>query len=231
MLAAVERIIEDHLPGGSPGVDAPSMAQAIVRHVRITEPAGETATLAEPSDDPARRSAREDGAIVRVDDFETDDIAAMREQGDLPAFMRLRARPVRAPAAVMALWQRFPGPAGHKPGAWPSGTQRGPGRPELCDRAQCLAMAAPGEGSPCRCPRGSSPRAAALPGGRQPAQPRGYDAVGKISPRRTTRETTGASPAAEAGPDEDPAAREHQAGRRPSQREDGRHQALGTEPT
>ncbi|MET7489527.1 hypothetical protein [Streptomyces sp. NPDC005538] len=167
LLAAVERIIEDHLPGGSSGVDARSMAQAIVRQVRITEPAGETAALAEPPGDTAQRSAREDGASVRVDDFETDDIAAMREQGDLPAFMRLRARPVRAPAAVMALWQRFPGPAGHKPGAWPSGTQRGagyrqgPGPPELCDRARCLAKAAPGEGAPCQCPRGDSPHAAA----------------------------------------------------------------------
>jgi hypothetical protein len=106
-------------------------------------------------------------AGTAVDDFETDDIAAMREQGDLPAFMRLRVRPVRTPAAVMALWQRFPGPAGHKPGAWPSaappgaGSRQGPGQPELCDRARCLARAAPSEGDPCRCPRDSSPRAAA----------------------------------------------------------------------
>jgi len=55
LLAAVERIIEDHLPGGSSGVDARSMAQAIVRHVRIAETFGKTAPLAETLDDLARR--------------------------------------------------------------------------------------------------------------------------------------------------------------------------------
>jgi len=100
-----------------------------------------------------------------VDDFETNDIAAMREQGDLPAFIRLKIRPVRASAAVVALWQRFPGAAGHRPGAWPSATllgadyRRGPGEPELCDCARCLAMAAPCESDPCRCPLCGSPQA------------------------------------------------------------------------
>ncbi|MEU1077740.1 MULTISPECIES: hypothetical protein [unclassified Streptomyces] len=94
-----------------------------------------------------------------VEDFATDDIAAMREQGDLPAFMRLQIRPVRSPVQVVALWQRFSAPAGHKPGAWPSaaplGTdyRRAPGEPELCDCARCLALAAPCEEDPCRCPR------------------------------------------------------------------------------
>ncbi|MFJ9580918.1 hypothetical protein ACIRQF_31575 [Streptomyces sp. NPDC101191] len=39
LLADVERIIEDHLPGGSFGVDARSMTQAIVRPVRRIETA------------------------------------------------------------------------------------------------------------------------------------------------------------------------------------------------
>ncbi|MFD7958964.1 hypothetical protein ACFV4X_36500 [Streptomyces ardesiacus] len=94
-----------------------------------------------------------------VEDFATDDIAAMREQGDLPAFMRLQIRPARAPVQVMALWQRFSGPTGHKPGAWPSSAplgphyRRAPGEPDLCDCARCLALAAPCEDHPCRCPR------------------------------------------------------------------------------
>ncbi|MFI6278079.1 hypothetical protein [Streptomyces sp. NPDC050988] len=74
-LAAVERIIEDQLPGGSSGVDARSMAQAIVRHVRTTEPAGKTAALAElPGGSARRRPPRqavppdgEDGASARGD--------------------------------------------------------------------------------------------------------------------------------------------------------------------
>jgi hypothetical protein len=37
LVAVVERVIEDHLPGGSSGVDARSMAEAIVRRVRIEE--------------------------------------------------------------------------------------------------------------------------------------------------------------------------------------------------
>ncbi|MEU7031894.1 hypothetical protein AB0A60_35005 [Streptomyces sp. NPDC046275] len=94
-----------------------------------------------------------------VEDFATDDIAAMREQGDLPAFMRLQIRPVRSPVRVVALWQRFSGPAGHKPGAWPSAAplgadyRRAPGEPELCDCARCLTLATSCEGDPCRCPR------------------------------------------------------------------------------
>ncbi|MFF7953620.1 hypothetical protein [Streptomyces griseorubiginosus] len=100
-----------------------------------------------------------------MDDFGTDDIAAMREQGDLPAFLRLRIRPVRSPAAVVALWQRFPGPAGHRPGAWPSAAQlgadyrRAQGAPELCDCARCLGGAA--SCTSCRCPLRGSPPAAA----------------------------------------------------------------------
>ncbi|MFC8019101.1 hypothetical protein [[Kitasatospora] papulosa] len=93
------------------------------------------------------------------EDFAPDDIAAMREQGDLPAFMRLQIRPVRSPVQVVALWQRFSGPAGHKPGAWPSAAplgadyRRAPGAPELCDCTRCLALAAPCGDNPCRCPR------------------------------------------------------------------------------
>ncbi|MEU6293022.1 hypothetical protein [Streptomyces sp. NPDC046988] len=94
-----------------------------------------------------------------VEAFATEDIAAMREQGDLPAFLRLQIRPVRSAVQVVALWQRFSAPAGHKPGAWPSAAplgadyRRAPGGPELCDCTRCLALAAPCEEDPCRCPR------------------------------------------------------------------------------
>jgi hypothetical protein len=102
-----------------------------------------------------------------VEDFATDDIAAMREQGDLPAFMRLQIRPARAPIQVMTLWQRFSGPTGHKPGAWPSSAplgpyyRRAPGEPDLCDCARCLALAAPCGDHPCRCPQCGSEHAPA----------------------------------------------------------------------
>lgn len=99
-----------------------------------------------------------------MDEFGTADIAAMREQGDLPAFMRLQIRPVREPVRVVALWQRF---TGHKSGAWPSATplganyRRAPGTPELCDCTRCLALAAPCEENPCRCPQCGAPHAPA----------------------------------------------------------------------
>lgn len=108
---------------------------------------------------------REEGGAV--DEIGTADVAAMREQGDLSAFMRLQIRPVRAPVQVVALWQRFARAAGHKPGAWPSAAplgaddRRAPGAPELCDCARCLALTTPCEEGPCRCPRCGAPHAPA----------------------------------------------------------------------
>ncbi len=107
-----------------------------------------------------------------VEDLATDDLAAMREQGDLPAFMRLRIRPVRSAVRVVALWQRLSGPAGHKPGAWPSALPLGAcfrrdrgGEPELCDCARCLALATSCEDSnSCRCPRRGTVRAPVMRG-------------------------------------------------------------------
>lgn len=91
----------------------------------------------------------------------------MREQGDLSAFMRLQIRPVRAPVQVVALRQGFSGPSGHKPGAWLSAERlkedyrRAPDAPELCEYARCLALAAPCEDDPCRCPLYGFPHAPA----------------------------------------------------------------------
>lgn len=55
--AAIERIIENHLPGGSAGVDVPGMARAIVRHVRRAEAADTAAALAESLCDHTRPAA------------------------------------------------------------------------------------------------------------------------------------------------------------------------------
>jgi hypothetical protein len=86
------------------------------------------------------RQAEETGEFA-VEDFKVEDIAAMRKRGDLPAFIRLQIRPVRA-IQVVALWQRFPAPAGHTVGAWPSATPLPAGRRR--ER---------GEAARCGCPR------------------------------------------------------------------------------
>ncbi|MFJ5817357.1 hypothetical protein ACIQGT_26185 [Streptomyces sp. NPDC093108] len=102
-----------------------------------------------------------------MEDIEAEDIAAMREEGDLPAFMRLRIRPDRALVQVVALWQRFPAPAGHTVGAWPSATpldanrRRAGGEAALCDCPRCRALGAPCEADPCCCPLCGAPRGTA----------------------------------------------------------------------
>jgi len=53
-----------------------------------------------------------------TDGFDSDDIAAMRKQGDLRDFMRSRIRKTSKPTKPPA-WKP---PPGHKPGAWPPGT-------------------------------------------------------------------------------------------------------------
>ena len=93
------------------------------------------------------------------DDFGVEDVTAMREQGDLHAFMRSRIRrPGRQPAP-----QQPPRPPGHRPGAWPDGT--GPPAPvndaiplaawaDALDayRAWLLAGSPPTPITPCCCP-------------------------------------------------------------------------------
>lgn len=54
-----------------------------------------------------------------TDDFDSDDIAAMRKQGDLRDFMRSRIRK-GVKTTKPPVW--IP-PPGHTPGAWPSGTR------------------------------------------------------------------------------------------------------------
>ncbi|NGO73467.1 hypothetical protein [Streptomyces boncukensis] len=52
-----------------------------------------------------------------TDDFDVEDVAAMREQGDLREFLRSRIRrPTGTPPAPAP--PRLPG---HRPGAWPPG--------------------------------------------------------------------------------------------------------------
>ncbi|MET9438796.1 hypothetical protein [Streptomyces sp. NPDC006551] len=64
---------------------------------------------------------------MRLENFEAADIKAMRIEGDLPAFMRLRIRRARTPVQVVALWHRFPASAGDTTGAWPSTAPPRPG--------------------------------------------------------------------------------------------------------
>lgn len=121
---------------------------------------GERAHLAAVEQIAEDEGAREGAS---AGDFGIADIAAMREQGDLRVFMRLQIRPMRSTVKVMTLWQRFTGPTGHKPGAWPSAAplgahyRRASGAPELCDCARCRVLAAACEEHPCRCPRCGAP--------------------------------------------------------------------------
>ncbi|MEU1077764.1 MULTISPECIES: hypothetical protein [unclassified Streptomyces] len=71
LTAVVERAIEQHLPGGTFGVDVPSMAREVVRRVRrqlvferLEETAAKLAETIEGSNAPARTqdASRNDGA-------------------------------------------------------------------------------------------------------------------------------------------------------------------------
>jgi hypothetical protein len=71
-----------------------------------------------------------------VTDFETDDITAMHQQGDLKAFMRQQiatgqARRTTKPAKPPPHRMR-----GHKPGEWPPGTSPPEPRPPTATAAQ-----------------------------------------------------------------------------------------------
>lgn len=66
-----------------------------------------------------------------------DDIAALRQEGDLPAYMRrlnsegrsrLGASPVASKRKKKPKWGAIPIPEDHRPGAWPPGTHP-PGPP------------------------------------------------------------------------------------------------------
>lgn len=66
LLTVVERVIEEHLPGGTAGVDIRSMAKAIVRQVRIEEVSRSAAALSERLDgltraEPAERADSDKG--------------------------------------------------------------------------------------------------------------------------------------------------------------------------
>ncbi|WP_143660564.1 hypothetical protein [Streptomyces sp. JHA26] len=110
--------------------------------------------------------------------FGPEDIAAMREEGDLPAFLRLRIRPDRTPVQTAALWQQCAAPARHTVGAWPSttplqvGHRRAPGEAAFCDCPRCRAFGAPCAADPCRCPLCGTPRAGRPPTAAQESQKR-----------------------------------------------------------
>lgn len=93
-----------------------------------------------------------------MEHFAAEDIAAMREEGDLAAFMRLRIRPAPDTVQVVALWQRFSAPGCHVAGAWPSavpqpaGHRRTPGTAARCDCSRCRALGTSCEAGSCRCP-------------------------------------------------------------------------------
>jgi hypothetical protein len=128
-------------------------------------------------------------------------ITVMRERGLLPAFMRSRI--VRSRTVYITVRRQRVAVSGHRPGAWPSVTAPtdlgAAPRRVWCSCVLCCALAEHAETGQCRC------------------------AI-CVHHQRTAREATGV-PAGD--PDEGSAARERRTGRRPSQREDDRHQAFG----
>ncbi|MFD4243618.1 hypothetical protein ACFWP3_18775 [Streptomyces sp. NPDC058525] len=86
---------------------------------------------------------------------ESDDITAMREEGDLGAYMRVLISP--APAAPAPTPEGYRDPA-HIPGAWPAprplppGHVRAPGEPAYCACLQCQALGEHVESDACACP-------------------------------------------------------------------------------
>lgn len=85
---------------------------------------------------------------------ESEDVTAMREEGDLPVFMRVLIGP--APTASASLPPPFRDPA-HIPGAWPApqslapGRVRAPGEPVYCGCLQCKVLAEHVESDVCVC--------------------------------------------------------------------------------
>lgn len=85
---------------------------------------------------------------------EFDDITAMREEGDLGAFMRVLISP--APTASAPSPTDFRDPS-HIPGAWPAprtlapGHERAPEAPAYCSCLQCKVLAEHVESGACAC--------------------------------------------------------------------------------
>jgi hypothetical protein len=85
------------------------------------------------------------------DDFDPEDIAAMRKQGDLREFLRRQMRPRAETQRAQA-----PRPPGHRPGAWPTGTSppspRPPQPPGAWEDAVARYRAGLGsDNDPCEC--------------------------------------------------------------------------------
>ncbi|MFB7836234.1 hypothetical protein [Streptomyces sp. NPDC056056] len=86
---------------------------------------------------------------------ESDDITAMREEGDLGTYMRVLISPAVAPPAPAPTEFRDPA---HTPGAWPAprplppGHVRAPGEPAYCGCLQCKALGEHVESDACACP-------------------------------------------------------------------------------
>ncbi|GAA2639339.1 hypothetical protein GCM10010425_49210 [Streptomyces spororaveus] len=85
---------------------------------------------------------------------ESDDITAMRDEGDLGAFMRVLISPAPAEPAPSPTDFRDPS---HIPGAWPApqplppGHVRAPGEPAYCGCLQCEVLAEHVESDACAC--------------------------------------------------------------------------------
>ncbi|MFE2850224.1 hypothetical protein ACFXJO_03725 [Streptomyces lavendulae] len=85
---------------------------------------------------------------------ESDDITAMREEGDLGAYMRVLISPVPTEPATSPTDFRDPS---HIPGAWPAprppapGHVQAPGGPTYCCCLQCQVLAEHVESDACAC--------------------------------------------------------------------------------
>lgn len=97
-----------------------------------------------------------------MNDFDESDVSAMRQQGDLRAFMRQQIADGTARRTGHAPKPAPPPPPGHKPGGWPSGPSP-PGPSPLPaaawdqamdDYREWLAAGSPRDqtGVPCECP-------------------------------------------------------------------------------
>ncbi|MEU9420194.1 hypothetical protein [Streptomyces sp. NPDC048272] len=86
---------------------------------------------------------------------EYEDITAMREEGDLGAYMRVLISPAAVPLAPTPTEFRDPA---HIPGAWPAprplprGHVRAPGEAAYCGCLQCQALGEHVESDTCACP-------------------------------------------------------------------------------
>lgn len=70
-------------------------------------------------------------------DFDVDDVAAMRKQGDFRDFLRQQIADAKTRRDAEAVTAPPPSPPGYSPGAWPAGTQ--PPVPSPCSAADWQA--------------------------------------------------------------------------------------------